>query len=620
MKKLFGRVFAVALVLCMLCAAATAQSYTPGVYTATEYGMMGDVVVTMTFSETEITDVQAQGDKETPGIGTLALEAIPQAILSAQGTAVDAVAGATITGDAIVKAAQACIAHAQGEAAAAQEEKEVGFEADVIVIGAGAGGLSAAESAAKAGASVIVLEAAGRAGGSAILSGGNMNSLAPEMLEQLGRNDKDVSVYLDQTADMYPAEYAQDLAKVQEDVKAYLADTSITAAYDSVERIMLDHYKKGYGLDLEGNEAKQDYAYIRKGVEANEEIYQWLLDGGITFKAPTTKHYVTPNSKGAELIEVLLSMAEGAGADVVYNTRAIELLTDENGKVNGVVAIAPDGQNVTYTAKGGVVIATGSFAANVEMFDKYQNVATGTSTNTSSSNPETNIGDGIVMAQALGAKLEDMQYVGFIWRGYKSLASTAEAGTLGTVKQFAVNEEGVRFTEDSGSNLQKPAINETDAIVNMIGDKAMYDALEASKEGTVADMEGRGILFVGETIEEAAEKAGLDPAVLAESVKTFNAAVDAGVDEAFGRTKFNGKVETAPFVIAKCQAVNHLTYGGLVTDLEAKVLKEDNSAIDGLYAVGDVVTGFEGANHQTGECLTIVMYYGRVAGANAAAK
>ena len=96
--------------------------------------------------------------------------------------------------------------------------------------------------------------------------------------------------------------------------------------------------------------------------------------------------------------------------------------------------------------------------------------------------------------------------------------------------------------------------------------------------------------------------------------------VENGSDPDFGRTEFNGQVLEAPFVIAKAQAVNHLTYGGVATDLDARVLREDGSAIPGLYAAGDVVAGFEGYAHQTGECLTIVMYYGRLAGENAVAE
>jgi len=181
-----------------------------------------------------------------------------------------------------------------------------------------------------------------------------------------------------------------------------------------------------------------------------------------------------------------------------------------------------------------------------------------------------------------------------------------------------VNQQGERYTEDSAASLLAATTSQTDAISNCVGDKAMYDALNAYSEDFAEDLEARGILFIGDTLEEAAQKAGIDSDALAQTVTTFNQAVDSGSDEAFGRTKFNGKVAQAPFVIVKLQAINHLTYGGLVTDLDTHVLKPDGTSIPGLYAAGDVVAGFEGAVHQTGECLTIVMHYGQVAGENAA--
>lgn len=619
---MFKRFLSLSLVLALsvLCATTVvAGAYTPGTYTATEFGMVDDVVVTMTFSDAAITDVKVVGEKETAGIGTVALQALPNAILEAQSADIDTISGATITADAALKAAAACIAQAKGSKDEDITDEATAYTADVIVIGAGAAGLSAATTAAEGGASVIVLEAFGRSGGSAIRSGGNLNGFNEAVREGLGRNDKDVEVYLIYTADDFPAAYAGDLATVQADVKAYLADQSITMAYDSVSRVMLDHYNYGKGADLDGVEATMDYDYIRKAIENNEDIYQWLIDEGITYKAPVNKHYVTPNGRGVELMEVLLSAAEKAGAKIVYNTRATELVLGDDGKVVGAKATA-NGEDVTYTANKGVIIATGSFSANIDMVLKYQNIGTGISANTASTNPETNIGDGIVMAEAIGAKLYDMQFVGFTWRGYHVKASWAEMGILGEMKQLAVNMEGKRFVDDSPSYLHEASVNQTDAIVNMVGDKAMYDAIEAEQTGFVADLESRGILFVGNTLEELAEKAGLDPATLTETVTAFNEMVDNGVDPDFGRTVFNGKVVEAPFLILKGQGVNHLTYGGIATDCDAHVLREDNTIIPGLYAAGDVVAGFEGYAHQTGDCMTIVMYYGKVAGANAAAE
>lgn len=601
-----------ALCLLMASAGAAESAYTPGVYTASEFGMGGDVVVAMTFDAGAITAVQISGDKETPGIGDKAMKALAETIMEEQSADVDSVASATITSEAVIKAAAACIDQAKGNAVDVGANEDV-YEADVIVIGAGAAGMSAAYSACEAGASVIVLEANGHVGGSALVSAGNIDYIAADWLATLERNDAAVEPYLSYTEEDFPVEYHEDLRIVQEEVSAYLNDTQRAGAYDSISRIMLDHYKKGYGKDLDGVEVTMNYDYIRTAVEKNEEIYRWLADEGLTVTAGSRPHFVTPTRRGVELVEVLEKIAEKAGATIVCQTRATELLTDETGRVNGVLATNSRGESVTYAANKGVVIATGSFAANYDMVVRYQNVGKGISADTGTSNPKTNVGDGIVMAEKLGAALKDMQFIGFFGAGYKHLASDAEASKLSGAAQLCVSDNGVRFGNEDG-NLTMKSIDQPNAVTNCVGDKVMYDALEAVQAGYVQDLESRGVLFTGETLEEAAQKAGIDAQVLSQTVAQYNAYVDAGNDPDFGRTKFNGKVEEGPFVIGKNQALNHLTFGGLVTDLEARVLKDDGTAIDGLYAAGDVVSGYEGYTHQTGECLTIVMYYGQIAG------
>ena len=125
-------------------------------------------------------------------------------------------------------------------------------------------------------------------------------------------------------------------------------------------------------------------------------------------------------------------------------------------------------------------------------------------------------------------------------------------------------------------------------------------------------------MFVADTLEEAATMAGLDPQVLRATVDQYNSYVEAGEDPDFGRKEFNGKVETGPFVISKLEMHYHLTFGGLVIDTDAHVLAEAGQPISGLYAAGDVTSGYEGAAHQSGDCLSVVVYYGKTAGVNAA--
>ena len=124
--------------------------------------------------------------------------------------------------------------------------------------------------------------------------------------------------------------------------------------------------------------------------------------------------------------------------------------------------------------------------------------------------------------------------------------------------------------------------------------------------------------MVADSLEEALAKSGLDVETAMETITTFNGYVDAGTDPDFGRTAFNGKVENGPFAAVKMENHYHLTFGGLVIDTDAQVLDENNQPIPHLYAAGDVISGFEGAAHQSGDCLTVVLFYGKVAGQKAA--
>ena len=146
----------------------------------------------------------------------------------------------------------------------------------------------------------------------------------------------------------------------------------------------------------------------------------------------------------------------------------------------------------------------------------------------------------------------------------------------------------------------------------------MIDALNGITEGLADDLIARGIAFKADTLAEAAQLAGLDAEVLASTVETFNGYVDAGSDADFARAKFNGKVENGPYYICKLQLAAHLTFGGLVIDAQSQVLDVNGVAIPGLYAAGDVTSGYEGVVHQTGYCLTICINTGRIAGEEAA--
>lgn len=628
MKKLLAIVLALGLALTG-CSAASSQKpaeesagiYTPGTYTASASGM-GKITVEMTFDANTITAVNATGADETAGIGTLALEQLPGAILEKQSAEVDAVASATITSNAIITAAKSCIDQAMGIETDTTAENVLEQTADVVVVGAGGAGLAAAASAGQNGASVIILEANGIVGGSTIRSGGHMLVFDEAINASMDRNDDAVKVYLDyDPADF--GEWGDTLVRLQEQVKEYLSSNT-EGRFDSVEMALIDHFIKGQGEDLEGNAVTNDFQMVKTAFENATALNEWLVSGGMGIQDKLfTTHSGTPVNGASGMVGALQSMAEEAGAQIVLNMRATELLM-ENGKAVGVKAIDADGTEHIYHANKGVILATGSFSSNGEMCAEYQTIGKGLGADNGSTNPATNTGDGIVMAQSAGAQLRDMGFMCTTLTGYHNSCSSAEFNKINGKQQLVVNAEGKRFmdgTKASGMSMVINVINDqTDGLVYYIGDSAMLNALNAVSETFVDDMTSRGDWFVvADTLEEALSKARLDVATTMETIETFNSYVDAENDPDFGRTKFNGKVENGPYVVVKMESHYHLTFGGLVIDTNAQVLDQNDQPIAHLYAAGDITSGFEGDVHQSGDCLTNVLYYGKVAGEQAAA-
>ncbi|MBQ8092415.1 MAG: FAD-dependent oxidoreductase [Clostridia bacterium] len=599
-------------------------------YTGEAEGKNGKVVVEISVEDGKITSVTVTEQEETPGIADEPLAKIPAMVIDNQSLAIDGFTGATVTRDALVSAIETAAQKAgldtdamkavQVETDAAGEPVE--DTADVIVVGAGGAGLSAAAGAAQKGASVIVLEANGIVGGATIRSGGHMLVFDDAINAAMDRNDDALQTYLAyDPADF--GEWAGILTTLQEQIKAYL-ESDQAGRFDSVEMALIDHYLKGAGQDMDGNEATNDYALLTASFYGAGDINAWLTDGGMGIQDKMyNAHGGTPVGGAAAMISTLQNMAESNGARIVLNMRATELIV-EDGKVTGVIAQDAQGNTHTYHAKGGVVLATGGFQSNASMAAEYQKIGKGLGANNASTSPATNVGDGITMTRSLDAKLRDMGFMVTVMEGYHEGSSLSEFGKINAQSQLTVNANAVRFGDDTrnagmGTN-GTVYINQPDGLVYFIGDAQMVNGLNAAQEGFTDTMQARGDWFVvRDTIDEAAEVMGLDAETLKATIETFNSYVDAGEDKDFGRTKFNGKVENGPFCIAKGEAHYHLTFGGLVINPDAHVLNTSGEVIPGLYAAGDVLSGLEGDAHQSGDCITTMLYFGKTAGENAAA-
>lgn len=598
------------------------SAFTPGVYTGIGSGRNGDITVQVTVDDANILAVEVVSHSETPGISDPAFAQIPDAIVAAQNADVDVAAGASLSSQGIMAAVHDALNQASG-ISPAEEERQL--FADVIVIGAGAGGLAAAAAAAESGKSVIVIEAAGQAGGATYASSGFFLKIDDEYNASLDRNEAEAKSYQGLDDSGIPEPWASDFMTLQDQISNYLSSDNTTGRFDSIECALVDHYLRGIGKDRDGNVVSLDYENLRASFEANGEILNWLAEDGFILtdswvesrssKGGKISHVMTPEGGSAALVNALLSKAERLGCNVQYNVRA-RGITLQDGKVCGMLAEGPNGERVTYESAN-VVVATGAFSSNSNLVSTYQTYGTGLSADCGSTNPPTNVGDGLIMAQRSGARSRDLQFITTMVRPYHVAGSTADSNAALEAAQLAVNSNSNRFANDSlASEIQSAMPEQNDGVAYLVGDTSMMEALEENATGSIEKYSSGGWLFQGDTLEEVAQAAGLDPSALIQTVEAFNDAQASGVDEVFGREQFNGPIEKPPFIIAKVQVCYHLTFGGLVIDECARVIDNSGNPIQGLFAAGSVLSGFEGTVHQTGDCLNYVVYAGRVAGNN----
>lgn len=617
-------------VLMLLNAAAYAEpAYKAGIYTATQRGRNADIVVEVTFTDDSIADIKVISHDETPGIGDMPIERIPAQIIANQSLAVDAVASATITSDALLAAIADCVAQAGGDVEALKAKtiekvagEKVVMNADVIVIGGGGSGLAAATVASEAGAKVIVVEKTAGLGGNTKLALGLMNAADPVRQSALPMSDAlvaDVRKYiaLEPTCD----EMAAWQAKVSEQLDAHLTSGS-TSLFDSPEFHALQTYVDGSYC---GNPA------LIETMCANAlDSVEWLASKGLKWP-DTTKmgqgvlwqraHQATEYKSGLAYVETFTKTfaAESLPVEIVYEVRANELISDENGRVIGVKGEGTDGTPYEFYGEKGVVLATGGFGANVEMRQEYNSIWANLGPEVPTSNSPAMTGDGILMAQGVGANLVGMDKIQLL---PVADPETGETNTrVGNGNSPYINQEGKRFVaEDERRDVMAAAILEqTGSCCWLISTKGNNELDENNLNAYGLSLDyllESGKVYMADTLEELAAQINMDPAALTETIAKFNEAVDKGYDEEFGRTLFapNSKIEEGPFYACRRAPAVHHTMGGVEIDSDARVYNTDGAVIPGLYACGEVTGGIHGANRVGGNAITDAITFGRIAG------
>ncbi|HOA20743.1 MAG TPA: flavocytochrome c [Sedimentibacter sp.] len=600
------RVLSLLLVLAMLFSMAGCQSqpaaqppaeeppaadamYTPGTYTGKGAGINGEIEVEVTVAENEITNIKVLSHNETPGVSDLALSDVPANIVEHQSLGIDAIAGATYSSEGIIEAAANALSQAGADIDALKAkvvETEKGNlittekEVDVVVIGGGGAGLAAAVSAHENGASVLLLEKMPKVGGNTIISGAAYNCVDP---------------------------IRQAAAGIE----------------DSVDK----HFQQTY----EGGDKVGNPELIRVLVENAYPTLQWLEGLGMEFTDyvftvlgglwPRAHRPAMPLGTG--YIATYMNYIENNSSDmeVMLNTQAKHILL-EDGKAVGVSAEGPDGP-VIVRANKGVVIATGGFSKNVELRNKY-NKTWGDLTNALSTNHPGATGDGIIMAEEIGANFVGMEYIQLLPLGDPETGSLAGNIEQAVENRIFVNKDGNRFVDEGGrrDDMTKALFEQRDEFLWIILDSHNYPTGDTKNNfnETIDELVAAGRAYKADTLEDLAAQIGVNADNLVAAVEDFNAHVESKEPDEFGRTLYQWKMDTPPYYAGARKPTVHHTMGGIEINTEAQVIDTQGNIIPGLYAAGEVTGGIHGSNRLGGNALADINTFGRIAGRNAATK
>lgn len=544
--------------------------FVPGTYSGSAKGFGGDINVTVTVSENKIEDIQIDGSHETENIGSFAVDMLGDKIMEAQSPNVDAITGATVSSNGILRALNSALVLAGADLTRFNVEEEAAGEkimaykdldCDIVIIGAGGAGMTAAINATQAGKKVILLEKMPYAGGNTTKATGGMNA-------------------------------AETHYQAEQDIE------------DSVEQFVEDTMKGGHDMN--------DRDLVTIMAENSASAIDWLDSIGaplpkVSFSGgATNKRIHAPedgSGVGAFLVTRFLNKIDELGIEVMYNTTATKLMTLD-GKVTGVMAEGPDAY-YTINAKA-VILATGGFGNNQSMIVHYREDLLGTVT---TSAPGVT-GDGIVMAEAVGADLVDINQI--------QLHPTVEQATSMLITEsvrgdgaILVNQEGKRFINEllTRDVVSAGELEQTGSYAYIIFDQNLRDGLKA-----VEKYVSTGITVQADTIEGLAEQLGIDPAALADTLQKWNQYVADKNDPDFGRdTGMDADLSKAPYYAIKIAPGIHHTMGGVKINTEAQVIDTEGSPIPGLFAAGEVCGGVHGGNRIGGNAVADIVVFGRIA-------
>mgnify|MGYP000891504486 FL=1 len=579
--------FSRALIAGLVCSAfAAAVSAAPVTTQGTGVGKHGDVTVAVTFDSGKIKDIKIVKQQENPVLAAKVFTDLKQHVIDTNSVQLDAISGATFSSkgflDAVADAAKkAGVTLSKADKKAIKKvvktlPKESSY--DVVVIGAGGAGFSAAIEAKNAGANVVLLEKMPAVGGNSLISGAEMNAAKNWVQPKLGIND------------------------------------------DSPELHAEDTYK--------GGDMKGDMNVIKVMTHNALDAAKWCRDYlGVRFEddnlfffgGHSRKRALIPvGHTGTEFITKFQAKADELGIPVITNMKAEELIKDKSGRVVGVKATM-NGASYTFNAKGGVVLATGGFGANPEMVKKYNPKIDERFKTTDA--PGTT-GEALYMAERAGAQLVNMGYI----QTYPICDPISGVIELIADARFdgaiMLNQEGKRFVEE----LQRRDVL-SEAILKQTGGYCwvLWNDKIGSISNTVKEhpteyeaFTKQGIMATCDDLKCVADFTKIPFDSLKGTVNRVSSMTGKGNDKDFNHRSGLVDMTQGKYYVIKAVPSVHHTMGGVRINEKAQALTAEGKAIPGLWAAGEVTGVTHGTNRLGGNAYTDIIVFGRIAGKAAA--
>lgn len=600
-----------------------------GTFEGKAYGNNGWLTVEVNIKDNKITDIKTPGQRETKYLGDTAIREIGKDVLQYQTLNVDNIAGATVTSTALKTAIAQAIEKAGGDIAAFQKpvpekiKKVAGItkgSADLIIVGAGGAGLSAAVTAKDLGVkNVLVLEKMPVIGGNTLRCASAFNAADPDrqkalpMTETLKEavvkaiNEKPVS-----------EEHAKLMADVKAKYEAYLKSGSKTL-FDCPEWHALQTYN--------GGDKVGQIPLIRQYSNNVLDTLHWMQSKGSPVMdrvsqgagALWQRTHQLDAPAGLGLIDPLYQAAVKQGVNFKLGMRVQDLILNDKGRVNGVTATDKVGNKYEFTSKDGVILATGGYSQNKEMRQKSAPHLTSEMVST---NQPGATGDGIIIATRHGADTTGMNYVQVY-----PLATPGTGALQGRARKMSglddvidVNKNGERFVkEDARRDEFVAAIKkQPGGVVYDINDSSIVKPLNSFNED-VETLVSIGRIYKADSLADLAKQLGMPADKLEATVAEFNKMVEAKKDPKFGRKLFDRPIVKPPFYATPRAPSIHHTMGGLQISTNAQVLDKNGKPIPGLYAAGEVTGGIHGSNRLGGNATADVLTFGRIAAKSAVA-